>query len=594
MNHNPFKLPLKHRWQAKFLESLLGLSKLVNLYEERPKDIPTDVQGEHLLKYAIQGLDVKLHIDNEHLLQDIPSNGPLIFIANHPLGGLEGIMMTHQLLKYRPDLKVLTNEMLTTIPEFKDLFIGVDILSKDQNSIKKNSSSLRKICKHISQGGAVLIYPAGMVSILNLKSWKIFDRPWNNIVGNLVKRYKAHCMPFYVEGENRKFFYISGLIHKKLRTAQLPRELVNKQGSTLTIRAGQMIGPNEVNSLDDEGATNYLRLATYMLGRKHKIALKHHLGLNQNFTTDPTIVSNKTPHLQLELQQLHDCKLLDHNDFSVYCAPFHRIKYIMKEIAEVRELTFRAVGEGTGKALDSDSFDAHYLHLFVWDHTKNNLVGAYRLGKVDEIVEKHGIKGLYSRTLYQYDKKFITKLGQAIELGRSFISLEYQRHPKTLDLLWRGIGAYIANNPQYHTLFGCVSISQEHSLMARAFISDSMMNSFQAEEEYLSDVRPLTPLKVKGKIWSLRTLETLANITVINKLIGKCDPGKSIPVLLRQYLALNGRFIGFTLDSTFNNSLTGLILVDLRKTPQKYLKRYLGKAGYIKFLSKRNDNEAAA
>jgi putative hemolysin len=213
-------------------------------------------------------------------------------------------------------------------------------------------------------------------------------------------------------------------------------------------------------------------------------------------------------------------------------------------------------------------------------------VGGYRLGETDKIVAEHGVNALYSRSLYRYDAKYIKKLGAALEVGRSFVTEAYQKHPSALDLLWRGIGHFVVKHPQYSVLFGCVSISSHHSELARAFISDAMMESFRAEQKFLENVKPIVPLRVKGKTWSNRMLSSIRDISVFNKLVGQCDPGKTIPVLLRHYLALNGRFVGFSVNRGFNDSLDGLILVNLKEMPSRYLTRYLGKDGstsYLKF-----------
>ena len=252
---------------------------------------------------------------------------------------------------------------------------------------------------------------------------------------------------------------------------------------------------------------------------------------------------------------------------------------VFDALATAREITFRAVGEGTGKDKDVDQFDPHYYHLFIWDRDNHAIVGGYRLGETDTIVNKLGVNALYSRSLYRYDASYIKKLGPALEVGRSFVTQAYQRHPSALDLLWRGIGQFVVQHPKYKILFGCVSISSDHSETARAFISDAMMESFRAEQEFLENVKPIVPLRVKGKVWSTRMLSSIRDISLFNKLVGQCDPGKTIPVLLRHYLALNGRFVGFSVNKGFNDSLDGLIMVNLHKMPDRYLTRYLGKEG---------------
>ncbi len=588
---NPIRIPMKSKWLASILEKILGLKALIKLYEERPrKDNGDNVDSQRFLQYALDALHIHLQIKNEALLQTIPKEGPVVFVSNHPLGGLEGIAMSHFLLKYRPDTLVLTNQMLRRIPELSDIFIGVDVLS--QNAAKENSKSIRQVYSHLENGGAILIYPAGRVSAINKKTWKVEDIQWNNLVGRLLKKYQAACMPFYVKGRNSRLFYLTGLIHKRLRTILLPRQLVNKKGMNLEVCVGHVITPDEIKHLETPSAiTHYLRVATDLLAIPETV--------NEEPKTVQILESDTTNrHSQEQISQclsnLSDYLLQTKGSFSVYCAPYDRLGVIMDEIAYAREETFRAAGEGTGFEKDSDRFDPYYLHLFLWDNELNRLVGGYRIGRTNEIVAERGINALYSRLLYQFDEAYIERLGMSLEMGRSFIKPSYQRHPKALDMLWRGIGTYIAKNPEYHTLFGCVSISDEHSELAKAFLSDSMMESFRAQQEFLNDVRPTVPLKVKGKLWTKEALASLSNVVVINKLLGRCDPGKSIPILLRQYLALNGRFVCFSVNTGFNNSLDGLILVDLRKTPQKYLQRYLGKEGSQKFLEKWVKDECVA
>ncbi|WP_435235936.1 lysophospholipid acyltransferase family protein [Psychromonas sp. PT13] len=588
---NPFRLPIKPKWLASLIEKALSLSDLADIYEKMPETQQTPKTPLPFLQHAIKSLGFSFTVDNPEALNAVPSEGPLIIVANHPLGGLEGIAMSEQLLTLRPDLKVLTNELLATIPEVSELFIGVDVLSK--NAAKSNAKGLRQASSHLSKGGALLIYPAGKVSEMDPKTKKIADRSWSTLVGSLLKRHQAHCLPCYVTGQNSKLFYAAGFIHRRLRTALLARELVNKQGKTFTMRVGELITPKDYQSIDDKQTlTDYLRVTTDLLSIKKETVLK-----KENNFAPLNLVTNLPSREQAiakQLRSLEDCLLVKKRNFSVYCASYQRLGLVMEDIALAREVTFRAAGEGTGKHLDSDQFDPHYLHLFVWDNDENCLVGGYRLANVQKIVAERGIEALYSNSLYHFDEAYIERLGGCLEMGRSFVVPKYQRHPRALDLLWQGIGQYVAKNPQYHTLFGCVSISHEHSELAQAFISDSMISAFRAEQHYLNDVKPRTPLMVKGKVWSTKVLASLSNIAVINKLVGQCQPGKAIPIILRHYLALNGRFVCFSVNNSFNQSLDGLIIVDLRKTPEKYLNRYLGQEGSQRFLAKWREHEAAA
>ncbi|MBM7037173.1 lysophospholipid acyltransferase family protein [Vibrio ulleungensis] len=590
-SHSPFQLNLSSRFIAKGIEKLLGLEALEYHYQNRPTPLSDKAENtQQFLRYTMDTLGFSLQLDNPEQLASIPKEGACIMVSNHPLGGLEGVAMSEQLLKVRPDLKVLTNQMLKSIPELSDLFIGVDVLASDAR--KANSKGMRELCRHLSKGGAVLIYPSGMVSAPSWSNRQITDRAWSDIVGRLARRYKCPCVPFYVDGRNSNFFYAAGLIHPRLRTALLAKQLINKQGKTFHYRCGNVITAQELDGLSDHQAiTHYLRMTSEFLAPQH--SKKHHYQKHAELQPIASLPSH-TQQLEKHLEGLSGYRLVQFKEFSCYCTPYNELGPIMTEIAQAREVTFRAAGEGTGNSEDSDQFDPHYLHLFVWDHQAGKIVGGYRIGRCDEIIAEHGISALYSRSLYHYEESYLKKLGNALEIGRSFVVPSYQRHPRALDLLWKGIGAYVAQNPTYHTLFGSVSISQEHSTLARAFISDSMMSAYRAEQEFLADIRPVSPLKVKGKVWSAEILSSLGNIAVINKLVGHCDAGKSVPILLRHYLSLNGRFVCFSVNKNFNDALDGLILVDLRKTPSKYLKRYLGEKGSQEFLNQWTEHEDAA
>jgi len=589
-----FQLPLGSRKLASFLERLLGLSVLAKCYESAPKNLGTQQFLSGVLDYL--GVRVKA-IDSQRVLLNLPKEGPLLIVANHPLGGLEGVAITQLLLELRADTKVLTNNLLTRIPELQSTFIGVDVLSK--NTARENVKGIRAASQHLKAGGALLIFPAGKVASVNVRSGKVEDHPWNRFAGNLLRRSGAACLPIYVDGYNSRFFYAMALIHSKLRTLLLPRELANKTGSELNLIIGEVIKPEEVKRFnDDRAVTDYLWMATEFL--KRQAGPSDSVSSSTSLSSDADSVADSVNSENAELNsvnvpcssseailnQLADCQLIETDSYSVYCAPFNRLGSLTETIGIAREVTFSAAGEGTGNRVDTDRFDPHYLHLFIWDRKASRVVGGYRIGRVDEIVEQQGLDGLYSRTLFDFDEHYLNKIGKCLEMGRSFVHPDYQRLPQTLDLLWRGIGLYVAKNPEYHTLFGAVSISNEHSDLARALISECMLESFCAEQRFLEDVKPLVPLKVSGKIWTDAMLASLNHVSMVNKLIGRCDPGKALPTLLRHYLSLNGKFVCFSINEVFNDSLDGLILVDLRKTPSKYLKRYLSKEGAANFLAK--------
>ncbi len=571
---NPCRLPFKPRIVSALLEKVLGLDRLGAFYDARPQGCTP----HEFLHYTLDALGVSLELINQSNLDEIPRSGPLLIVANHPLGGLEGVAIAKVISDIRPDLKVLTNELLRRIPELADIFIGVDVLSSD--AVASNVGSIKQVHKHLKNEGAVLIFPAGMVSAYEHGQRRIQDRSWNRLPGQLLKRYQCSCLPVHVGGANSRYFYAAGMIHPRLRTALLPRQLANKQGFRLPLRFGRPVSAQELRLLQSPKAiTDYLRVSTDALLRDPPPA-----ALISNQTVANLHPSVSKTELLSSIESILEYRLIAHEQFDVYCAPFDSLGPVMEQIAIAREVSFRSVGEGTGLSKDSDQFDPHYFHLFLWDKTELRIAGAYRVGLVDEIVAKQGVKGLYSRSLYQYDEAFVDRLGSAIEMGRSFVHPDYQRKPVSLNLLWRGIGRLLAERPRYHTLFGSVSISREYSDLARALIADTLLTNFKASEfEQLAT--PITPHKIMNRVWTNEMLAELANVKILSKLIGRCDPGKAVPVLLRHYLSLNGKLVCFNIHPNFNDSLEGLIIVDARKTDAKTLSRFLGVDGHKRFMS---------
>ena len=571
---NPCRLPLKPRVLASALESLLGLKPLARVYDGRPPNC----DPFEFLDHALDALGIDIAINEEELLDEIPKTGPVLIVANHPLGGLEGMAIAKVIGKYRPDLQVLTNELLRLIPELAPIFIGVNVLSS--NAAAGNVGGIKQVHKHLKNDGAILLFPAGMVSAYELSHRRIQDREWNRLAGQLLKKYECSCTPVYVGGRNSNYFYGAGLVHPRLRTFLLPRQLANKQGFTLPLTIGRPIPSQELRLLQNPVAvTQYLRVATDALQRSGELSKPA-----EPETLSELSHEQSSEELRRTVAKMNDFRVVEHDEFDVYFAPYDRLGPVMEQIAIAREKTFRAVGEGTGFSQDSDEFDPHYRHLFLWDKTECRIAGAYRVGLVDEIVAAYGVEGLYSRSLYKYDEAFIRQLGSAIEMGRSFIHPDYQRRPISLNLLWRGIGQVLVKMPRYHTLFGSVSISREYSDLARSLIADTMLTNFRAKE-FAQLVEPINPLKVMNRVWTDDMLAELANVKMLSKLIGRCDPGKAVPVLLRHYLSLNGKLVCFNIHSSFNNSLEGLIIVDTRNTEQKTLSKFLGAEGLKYFLS---------
>ena len=566
---SPFRLPHKtpFRLVEKLTEWATGLDKLDKFYSQRPLNCDT----RSFLRFTLEVLGIDYQITKGSLAY-VPEQGATVIVANHPLGGVEGIILAELLLQIRSDVQILANQYLKTVRELDELFIGVDVFD-GQNAQKSNLKALRLAHNHLSKGGLLLLFPAGEVSQLDSKTQELADKEWSRSVASLIRKANPVTIPCFIAGQNSRRFYFAGKIHPLLRTLMLGRELLNKSSQSISISIGSAIHYKEITGLTDRQIVNYLRLNTYLLQNREPLEANNQISLQPSIPITPPI---PVEHIEQDLNNLSaEHLMLTHQDFDVYCTKYDQIPFIMQEIGRLREVCFRKVGEGTGLMTDLDEFDRDYLHLFIWDRKARCLVGAYRLGLVDEIIQKHGITGLYCRTLFNFDLPFIDRMGKSIEMGRSFINLSYQKSMLPLMLLWKGIGSFVAKHPQYTHLFGPVSISNEYNSQSRQLLAETMtLHHYDADKaEYVS---PSYPLKRDCHGWDTSMLTTLSDPQLLSKVIARIDGGKSVPVLLRQYLALNGKLVSFNIDPSFHNALDGLIIVDLRDISIKTLARYMG------------------
>ncbi|WP_311567513.1 lysophospholipid acyltransferase family protein [Photobacterium arenosum] len=575
---SPFRLPRKTPFGVgeKLTEWATGLHRLSRFYADRPVGQDT----ESFLRYSLDVLGIDFHVV-EGSYQNIPAQDAVVVVANHPLGCAEGIILAQILRGIRPDVKILANHYLKTVPELDSLFIGVDVF-EGESALRANVKALREANRHLSDGGLLLVFPAGEVSAYDRQSRQLRDKEWSKSVSRLIHKHKATTVPVFIGGRNSRHFYMAGKIHPMLRTLMLGREMLNKQQSPVPIAIGDSIRFSEVKNIsDDQHLVNYLKFNTYLLGSQAGLIPSSTSAsvadtAKMAFSGEPIDAPVPLSLLKKDIASLGDDEwMLSSGEFDVYCARASQIPAILQELGRIREINFRAVGEGTGKASDLDSFDESYLHLFVWDRQAEKIVGAYRLGLTDELIAKHGLEGLYSRTLFRYDERFISQYGASIELGRSVVAEEYQRSLSALLLLWKGISAFVCRHPKYTHLFGPVSISDEYSHEARQLLA-ACMSVHHADESSARLVAPTHPLSSNNRVfWQPDMLSALADVQLLSRVISRMDAGKSVPVLLRQYLGLNGKLVCFNVDPEFNDALDGLIVVDLTQVPEKTLGKYM-------------------
>jgi len=574
------------RFAAEPLTRMLSIHSLNEFYQKVSGQ--RGESGFFALCLSTLNITIRLH----GLAPDrIPRTGPLVAVANHPFGGLDGIILGALLAGARPDTKILGNYFLQQIPEIKELIIPVDPFDR-QDSARKNMSPLRETLRWLRSGGALGAFPAGEVAHYDVRRRFITDPAWSLHIAALVRRTRATVLPVYFDGSNSSMFHALGLVHPRLRTVMLPRELMNKQSRTVSVHIGNPIPFTALEEFQsDHAMCRYLRLRTFVLGtpQESKKPLPDARGLlffkkNGGLPVIPAVPPDA---LAREVDALTDKHLLtSHRNYSVFAAPAQYIPLALREIGRLREETFREVGEGTGSMIDLDRFDRFYLHLFMWDHDRKRIVGGYRLGQTDIIMPARGQRGLYTTTLFSFKKGFFEKLGCSLELGRSFICADYQKQYNSLSILWRGISEFVARNPRYRVLFGPVSISNDYHALSKNLLV-RFLSEAKSDITLAGYVRPRNPVKSGA----LRDLDVpplaplCPTLDHVSAVISEIEVGgKGVPVLLRHYLKLNGAIVSFNLDKKFSRSIDSLLVVDLRKSDLKLLRRFMGQEGLERFL----------
>jgi len=563
------------------LERAVGLHDVRRVYDA----IPPGLSGAEVMRWALDHLGVGVDADAADL-ERIPATGPTLVVCNHPFGAIEGIALAAVLASRRADVRILANFLLARMPEIRDLFIAVDPFGRS-DSVRANLRGMREAAAWLRGGGLLATFPAGEVASLDLRERRVSDPAWSPMIARLARQAGCPVVPAYFSGRNGAWFQIAGLVHPLLRTALLPRQMLNKRGATLELRVGNPVAASRLAALaGDEERIAYLRDRTEILAAR-EAASPGRAPVQPRRTpsvAEPLIAPVPPERLAAEVAALpREAHVAEGEGLDVYLADAARIPETLREIGRLREVTFRAVGEGTGREVDLDRFDPHYLHLFVWNRASREVVGAYRLGCTDDLIARFGPSGLYTSSLFEYRPKLFESLGPALEMGRSFIRPEYQRSYTGLLLLWKGIGAFVCRHPRYTTLFGPVSISAEYrSASQRLMVAFLSQNRFV--HEWSRWVRPRSPFVDERGRSGVRA-STLATLEDVSEFIREIEADqRGIPILLKQYLKLGGRLLGFNVDPDFSNVLDVLLLVDLRRTDPKILSRYMGREQARGFL----------
>lgn len=559
-------------WASRpIVERALRFPAMNAIYEEIQSWTCDD---RHFSDKALAALGIEIDLLQEQI-DRVPKEGPVVVVANHPFGGIEGLILCSMLRKVRPDVKLLANNLLSMIPDLRDSFFFVDAF-EGKNATGRNIGPTRAAMKWVREGHLLGAFPAGEVAHLKLRKRAVVDPQWNPTTAKIIQKTGATVVPIFFDGYNSRLFQVAGLIHPRLRTVMLPTEMLRKRNAPVTVRVGSPISPQRLSRFDDPNNLNdYLRVRTYLLKpQKESEDVAPESGPNADVIAP---IPKQT--LIDEIADLPaDQRLLKQAELEVFYMRSPQCPGLMRELGRLRELTFREVGEGTGLSVDIDRFDDYYLQLVVWNAEKHEVVGGYRLGPTDEILPEYGKDGLYTNTLFKFRKNLLEQIDPALELGRSWIALEYQRSYAPLMLLWKGIGAYIVKYPRYRRLFGPVSISAEYSSMSK-----HLLTAFLTLHKFLPDlaklVSPRNPMKRKEvREFDRRAFSTVAgSLEEANELVKELEAdGKPIPILLKQYLKLNGQLMGFNVDPDFGNVLDGLILIDVPSIDERVMKKYLG------------------
>ncbi len=552
-----------------FLMELLQLTKINTFYNEVLNE---STNTEEFIALVLKRLQINIKVlDSE--LDRIPESGSFITVSNHPFGGIDGLILLYIVLKKRPDFKVIANYLLKNITPLSNVILPVNSFEYGKEG---SINGLKTALETIKNNCPIGIFPAGEVSTVKAKLG-IVDKTWSITSIKLIKKAQVPVIPIYFEGANSHLFHVLGMINPKLRTAKLPSEVFNKKNKNISVSIGNPIAVSDLNQFDNTNElADYIRNRTYALKYTNKFNNDNLKNLYYKRISQPINPLLPNTVLAEEVSQLSsDYLLLDNGTFQIYCTPAEEIPLVLTQIGILREITFREIGEGTGKATDIDKYDLYYHHLFLWDKIKQQLVGAYRIGKGESILKLYGKKGLYINSLFKLKKPLVPRLKMSLELGRSFIVKSYQKNPQPLFLLWKGILYFLIKNPNYRYLIGPVSISNDFTSISKELIVEFVKQNY-FDDLIASFVVPRKKFKVNLKQTNIKSLVSVAknDFSKLDKMIENIEPDKiRIPILLKKYIKQNAKIVGFNIDPKFNNALDGFVFLDLMEVPQTTIKQ---------------------
>ena len=553
------------------LMRLLRISTINRIYNrnKEKKDL-------EFLNSLMDEFQIEFEIPEEDLRR-IPKQGPFITVSNHPLGGIDGILLLKLLIEHRPDFKIIANFLLHRIEPLKPYVMPVNPFESHKDA-KSSVAGIKNALLHLKDGNPLGIFPAGEVSTYR-DGKLVVDKPWEEGAVKLIKRAEVPVIPIYFHAKNSRFFYFLSKINDTLRTAKLPSELLSQKDRVIKVRIGKPIAVKDQKEYQDINAFyEFIRKKTYMLAnpfeKKQKILSTQNLKIS---SPPKKITSQKNVNSFIkEVQNLRekDKRLLISKNYEVFLAAAKDIPNLLHEIGRLREITFRDVGEGTNKSIDLDKCDKKYYHMFLWDNKENCLAGAYRMGLGKEIYKRYGIQGFYIQSLFRFEPELYGMMEQTIEMGRAFIIKEYQQKPMPLFLLWKGIVHVTLRYPEHKYLMGGVSISNQFSEFSKSLMIEFMKSHYY--DPYVAQyIQPKKEFKVKLKDADKDFVfdAAKADMQKFDKVIDEIEPGAlRIPVLIKKYVKQNARLVAFNVDPKFNNAVDGLMYIKIVDLPESTVK----------------------
>jgi putative hemolysin len=567
--------------------AIMKLTKIdqVNAMYDKLKDL----EGKAFFDGWVEYRNLKYIVFAEDLAK-IPKEGPFIVVSNHPLGAIDGVLMIKIIMEIRPDFKVMGNFLLEKIVPMQPYVISVNPF-EGRKEVYRSATGMRGALEHLQNGGCLGIFPAGEVSNTNNKYGEILDKKWETTALKLIKRAKVPVVPMYFHAKNSRLFYRASKLHPNLQTLLLPAEMMNKREKPIRIRIGKAASLKVLDEYEDiEEFGQFLRKKVYRLKsyydkRKSLPDLLKipNLALKFPALKSANVIQNfieETPAADLigDVKNLkeQDKMLFSNGNYEIYFAKYEDIPFIMREIGRQRELTFRAIGEGSNLPFDLDKYDQYYHHLFLWDSAAQKLVGAYRMGLGSEIMKKYGVDGFYTSSLFEFDLELQPFFRKVIEMGRAYITTEYQQKPLPLFLLWRGIVHVCLRNPEHKFLMGGVSISDKFSEFSKSLMIEFIRSNYYnaAVAQY---VHPKNEFKVqlKERDKNLFFEDIASDLNKLDKIIDDLEPEMRLPVLIKKYIKQNAKVIAFNVDPTFNDAIDGLMYLRISDLPESTIKPVL-------------------